>query len=177
MIFLIVSYPVGRLNFAYTPPPDDQTPLVLKIFNPTFWALAELWLGVWAANLPPCAPLLRNMDFQHPYERISNAYRRIWSRGGSSTADASRDVKTPFSDGTGGSSENSRRKPSEALVPNHEDSSVPLVPISAAAEKRKRGMSVTSEYPPSLSPMEFTGTGRLSVLIPPVESQSPSRFR
>ncbi|KAH8158997.1 hypothetical protein CIB48_g9255 [Xylaria polymorpha] len=53
LIFLIVSYPVGRLNFAYAPPPDDQTPLVLKVFNPTFWALAELWLGAWAANLPP----------------------------------------------------------------------------------------------------------------------------
>ncbi|KAI8948343.1 hypothetical protein F4801DRAFT_465385 [Xylaria longipes] len=43
LIFLIVSYPVGRLNFAYKPPPDDQTPLVLQIFNPTFWAMAELW--------------------------------------------------------------------------------------------------------------------------------------
>ncbi|KAI0429755.1 hypothetical protein F5Y09DRAFT_250816 [Xylaria sp. FL1042] len=153
LIFLIVSYPVGRLNFAYTPPPDDQTPLVLKVFNPTFWALAELWLGVWAANLPPCSPLLRRMDF-HPYRKLSNAYRRIWSR--ESTTRASKEAKTPFSDGTGSSrgGKSSKNKDDGGLSTQD---SVPLVPISGNRP------SVASEHPPSLDPINVTGTGRLSV--------------
>ncbi|KAI0972216.1 hypothetical protein F4678DRAFT_54375 [Xylaria arbuscula] len=153
LIFLIVSYPVGRLNFAYTPPPDDQTPLVLKIFNPTFWALAELWLGVWAANLPPCSPLLRALNF-HPYRKLSSAYRRIWSR--ESSTGASKDVKTPFSDSSRG--KNSNKRKSDGLLSTQD--SVPLVPISGG---RSRELSVTSEHPPSLDPIELTGTGRLSV--------------
>ncbi|KAI1291159.1 hypothetical protein F5Y03DRAFT_403614 [Xylaria venustula] len=156
LIFLIVSYPVGRLNFAYTPPPDDQTPLVLKIFNPTFWALAELWLGVWAANLPPCSPLLRALDF-HLYRKLSSAYRRIWSR--ESSTGVSRDTKTPFSDGTGGSRGKKSNKPKSDEFLSTQDS-VPLVPVSRG---RSRGLSVTSEHPPSLEPMDLTGTGRLSV--------------
>ncbi|KAI0521908.1 hypothetical protein F5B22DRAFT_643489 [Xylaria bambusicola] len=164
LIFLIVSYPVGRLNFAYTPPPDNQTPLVLKVFNPTFWAVTELWLGVWAANLPPCSPLLRAMDF-HPYQRLSNVYRRIWSRG--SSTDASREVKTPFSGETFGSS--GKKKPIDDLSTQD---SMPLVPVSG---QRTRGMSVTSEYPPSLAPIDVTGTGHLSVLIPSSEPPSLPR--
>ncbi|KAI3333274.1 hypothetical protein F4824DRAFT_503309 [Ustulina deusta] len=163
LIFLIVSYPVGRLNFAYTPPPDDQTPLVLKVFNPTFWALAELWLGVWAANLPPCSPLLRSIDF-HPYRRISNAYRRIWTRG--SSTGASRDSKS------GGSHGNSSNDKSKGGLSTQD--SVPLVPISGHGS---RGPSMTSENPPVLGPIECTGTGRLSVLglLPSAESASLQR--
>ncbi|TGJ80547.1 hypothetical protein E0Z10_g8225 [Xylaria hypoxylon] len=163
LIFLIVSYPVGRLNFAYTSPPADQTPLVLKIFNPTFWALAELWLGVWAANLPPCAPLLRNMNFHH---KLSSAYRRIWSRE-SSTA-SSRAAKVPFSKGVEGYSEDSGGKGGLST-----QDSVPLVPMP----EHRRGPSVTSEYPPSLSPMEWSGTGRLSGFGPLSPSESVSQHR
>ncbi|KAH7027836.1 uncharacterized protein B0I36DRAFT_364982 [Microdochium trichocladiopsis] len=43
MIFLIVSYPVGRLGFAYSPPPQEETPLVLKAFNPTEGLLSSLF--------------------------------------------------------------------------------------------------------------------------------------
>ncbi|KAF2963478.1 hypothetical protein GQX73_g10093 [Xylaria multiplex] len=167
LIFLIVSYPVGRLNFAYTAPPDNQTPLVLKIFNPTFWALAELWLGVWAANLPPCAPLLRSMNF-NPYRRLSSAYRRIWTKESSTGSSSSRPAKTPFSDGTedySGSSSGKRGLTTQ--------DSVPLVSMP----RHSRGPSVTSENPPSLDPIEWSGTGRLSGfgLLSSVESGSQQR--
>jgi hypothetical protein len=159
LIFLIVSYPVGRLNFAYKPPPDDQTPLVLKIFNPTFWALAELWLGVWAANLPPCSPLLRGLHF-HPYRMLSNVYRRTWTRK-SSTASPS-------------SSPSEREgKGSNAGLSSRD--SAPLVPADRShSHGHGRNFSVASEKPPSLRPMEWTGTGRLSVFgrLPSAESVS-----
>ncbi|KAI0183445.1 hypothetical protein EV127DRAFT_20895 [Xylaria flabelliformis] len=151
LIFLIVSYPVGRLNFAYTPPPDDQTPLVLKIFNPTFWALAELWLGVWAANLPPCSPLLRSISF-HPYRMLSSAYRR--SRK-TSTASEVKD-KTALSGDTAASHGHSSHGGDELL--SHD--STPLVSVSTRGAPRHDSVS---QDPPSLSPMEWTGTGRLSV--------------
>ncbi|KAI1186071.1 hypothetical protein F5B17DRAFT_377062 [Nemania serpens] len=158
LIFLIVSYPVGRLNFAYTPPPDDQTPLVLKIFNPTFWALAELWLGVWAANLPPCAPLLRGVNF-HPYRIISNAYRRTWSRK-SSTSEGK--AKVPLSEETTSSVKKSRISEGDILSRD----SISLFPTSSHDSGR---LGAISQYPPSLEPMKLTGTGRLSVF-----SQFPS---
>ncbi|KAI1751655.1 hypothetical protein F4782DRAFT_503710 [Xylaria castorea] len=153
LIFLIVSYPVGRLNFAYTPPPDDQTPLVLKVFNPTFWALAELWIGVWAANLPPCAPLLRNVSF-HPYRMLSSAYRRTWSRK-ASTASEGND-RTALAGDIEASHGHSSRGGDE--LSSHD--STPLVPVSA---HRAPGLGAIAQDPPSLQPMEWTGTGRLSV--------------
>ncbi|KAI1156468.1 hypothetical protein F4825DRAFT_296811 [Nemania diffusa] len=155
LIFLIVSYPVGRLNFAYTPPPDDQTPLVLKVFNPTFWALAELWLGVWAANLPPCAPLLRNVSF-HPYRFLSGAYRRTrtWK---SSMASSEKKGKVPLSEESG----SSRGKGSVSTAGQWTHDSVPLVSISGP---ERPASGAVSSNPPSLAPMELTGTGRLSVL-------------
>ncbi|KAI1192716.1 hypothetical protein F5X97DRAFT_68909 [Nemania serpens] len=166
LIFLIVSYPVGRLNFAYTPPPDDQTPLVLKIFNPTFWALAELWLGVWAANLPPCAPLLRGVNF-HPYRILSDAYRRTWSRK-SSTSEGK--VKVPLSEETRGPNRKSSIGTGDILSQD----SIPLVPTSSQDD---RGSGAISQYPPSLEPMKLTGTGRLSIFgqLPSAESAEPSK--
>ncbi|KAI1179173.1 hypothetical protein F4777DRAFT_534650 [Nemania sp. FL0916] len=168
LIFLIVSYPVGRLNFAYTPPPDDQTPLVLKVFNPTFWALAELWLGVWAANLPPCAPLLRTLNF-HPYRMLSSAYHRTWSRKSStwtrksSTATPSeKAAKTSHaSSEMTTSSDGSTRKGSEVstgglLLTRDSDRSAPASAHAAS----------THEEPPSLQLMGVTGTGRFSVFSP-----------
>ncbi|KAI0407732.1 hypothetical protein F4802DRAFT_595125 [Xylaria palmicola] len=154
LIFLIVSYPVGRLNFAYIAPPPDQTPLVLKIFNPTFWALAELWLGIWAANLPPCSPLLRNISF-HPYRLLSSAYRRTWSRKFSTSADGGAQAATSVGKGSHGESS------AGGATLSHQDSSVPFAPVSAY---KVSGVSVSSRDPPSLAPMEFTGTGRLSGL-------------
>ncbi|KAI3325874.1 hypothetical protein HD806DRAFT_532529 [Xylariaceae sp. AK1471] len=146
LIFLIVSYPVGRLNFAYTPPPDGQTPLVLNIFNPTFWALAELWLGVWAANLPPCSPLLRGLNF-HPYRMLSSVYRRTWTRK-SSTASSEGEVKGLAARGSSAGLSSRGSVPSASTGHGHGHS---------------RNLSVASEKPPALSPMEWTGTGRLSV--------------
>ncbi|KAI1329131.1 hypothetical protein F5Y16DRAFT_409295 [Xylariaceae sp. FL0255] len=75
LIFLIVSYPEGRLEFAYVPPPASETPLVLEIFNPAFWALTELWLALWAANLPPCGPLLKELKV-HPYRILNSIYHK-----------------------------------------------------------------------------------------------------
>lgn len=50
---------MGRLTFGYKAPPHDKQPLVLRVFNPTFWVMIEMLLGIWAANLPPLAPLMR----------------------------------------------------------------------------------------------------------------------
>ncbi|KAI0206156.1 hypothetical protein F4808DRAFT_193736 [Astrocystis sublimbata] len=181
LIFLIVSYPVGRLNFAYTPPPDDQTPLVLKVFNPTFWAVAELWLGVWAANLPPCSPLLRSISVNfHPYRMLSGAYRRSRKN---SEADryAEKDGKGgSASTGTGtiGSREERRNgggdgdgRPRDWPLGRDE---LPLFTLSTP-QGDEHGHELghghetperptTSHSPPALSPLEWTGDGRLSVL-------------
>ncbi|KAI0107133.1 hypothetical protein GGR51DRAFT_156853 [Nemania sp. FL0031] len=182
LIFLIVSYPVGRLNFAYTPPPDDQTPLVLKVFNPTFWALAELWLGVWAANLPPCAPLLRNVNFR-PYRILSGAYRRTWTwrsstAVGSAASSAEKKGRgngkgVPLSEASRGSG----RKGSNAddLLLMTQDS-VPLVSMSRHERTPSEPISI-SDVPPSLAPVGVTGTGRLSVFgrLLSTESTEPER--
>ncbi|KAK7926716.1 hypothetical protein PG985_003714 [Apiospora marii] len=81
LIFLSIALPTGRLEFAYSPPAKEQTPLVLQVFNPTFWVMVELWLGIWAANLPPCSPLLRRL---HPYQLLSRLYKQTASRSSSS---------------------------------------------------------------------------------------------
>ncbi|KAI1812649.1 hypothetical protein GGS20DRAFT_523703 [Poronia punctata] len=168
MIFLIVSYPVGRLNFAYKSPPDDQTPLVLKIFNPTFWAMTELWLGVWAANLPPCAPLLRGLHL-HPLRAVSNVYRRTWTR---TSAGEDQNQEQPKAknvvepeQASDISSFNSRR---------HRDSA-PLVGGKDGDGRSGSGISsvtVISEKPPVLDSFEWSGTGRLSMFsrLPSTES-------
>jgi hypothetical protein len=57
-IFLSVAYPLGRITFGWKAPPFDQMPLILRIFNPTFYAMMEMLLGIWAANLPVVSPLV-----------------------------------------------------------------------------------------------------------------------
>jgi hypothetical protein len=74
MIFLCIAYPMGRMSWAYKPPPDEETPLVLEVFNPTFWVMVEMCLGAWAANLPPLGPLLRAAGFS---EAVNSAYRKL----------------------------------------------------------------------------------------------------
>ena len=54
---------MGRMDWGYKAPPHSETPLVLQVFNPTFWVMVEMTLGAWAANLPPLGPLLRHMTF------------------------------------------------------------------------------------------------------------------
>ncbi|KAI3316660.1 hypothetical protein HD806DRAFT_517081 [Xylariaceae sp. AK1471] len=167
LIFLIVSFPVGRLNFTYAAPPDDQTPLVLQIFNPTFWALTELWLGLWAANLPPCGPLLHSFNI-HPH-RIIDSIRNTWqSRKSTNASDSAR--KRAFrrppdpvrGDGRNPSLRGSARKMSSR-------DSAPLVTIgghvrypSQSYSWRPQHERVSTEQPPTLKPVEWTG-GRLSV--------------
>lgn len=62
------------MGWGYVAPPDQPTPLVLKVFNPTFWVMVEMCLGAWAANLPPLGPLLGAIGFR---EWVSSAYRKI----------------------------------------------------------------------------------------------------
>jgi hypothetical protein len=33
---------MGRMDMGYVPPPEDQTPLVLRIINPAFWTIIEI---------------------------------------------------------------------------------------------------------------------------------------
>lgn len=77
-IFLAIAYPMGRLHWDYEAPADGKTPLVLQVFNPTFWVMIEMCLGLWAANLPPLGPMMRTMHigstFGHVYRKFSSAY-------------------------------------------------------------------------------------------------------
>lgn len=74
LVFLCVAYPLGRLTWAYKAPPHSEVPLVLKAFNPTFYVMVEMCLGVWAANLPVLAPLARAMNERY---KSSNLYRKL----------------------------------------------------------------------------------------------------
>lgn len=73
LIFLCIAYPLGRLTFGYKAPAGEKTPLVLQVFNPTFWVMVEMGLGVWAANLPPLSPLLK-------YRPIRLGFGRGWRK-------------------------------------------------------------------------------------------------
>ncbi|KAI1332842.1 hypothetical protein F5Y16DRAFT_127934 [Xylariaceae sp. FL0255] len=178
LIFLIVSYPAGRLDFAYEPPPADKTPLVLEIFNPTFWAITELWLAVWAANLPPCGPLLKEMNI-HPARMFSSIYKR--SRK-SSSATAWTSWRRPSEGFTLSKGSKGSRAGSKAYKDNNfktplEDNShdeAQLVDMGSKRSERwasdttagKRNLSTSSkgsglEAPPQLKPVDWTG-GRIS---------------
>jgi hypothetical protein len=111
-----VSFPLGRLAFGYSAPPQEQTPLVLQVFNPTFWIMVEMWTGVWAANLAPCAPLLRSL---HPFKTISSLYSKATSAFSSRFAltekqrQASHDSGKPLTDGLGNDRVSHTRKISD----------------------------------------------------------------
>ncbi|VUC37523.1 unnamed protein product [Clonostachys rosea] len=74
MIFLCIAYPMGRMSWGYEAKPKDKTPLVLQVFNPTFWVMIEMCLGIWAANLPPLGPLLHSIGIR---ACLTKAYRRL----------------------------------------------------------------------------------------------------
>ena len=86
LTFLSVAYPTGRLNFGYKAPPHNKTPLVLRVFNPTFWVMVEFSLGVWAANLPVLAPLIRAWNQKY---KESSVYRKMSASWASSDASGS----------------------------------------------------------------------------------------
>ncbi|PVH91257.1 hypothetical protein DM02DRAFT_664184 [Periconia macrospinosa] len=71
-IFLCVAYPHGRLTWGYISPPEAKVPPTLKVINPTFWVMMEMLLGLWAANLPTLAPLVRTINNRF---RSSTFYR------------------------------------------------------------------------------------------------------
>lgn len=70
LIFLCITYPLGRYKYGYTAPAGEKTPLVLEVFNPTFWVMVEMCLGVWAANLLSLRPLLREWNIRFAFDRI-----------------------------------------------------------------------------------------------------------
>jgi len=191
---------------------------VLKIFNPTFWALTELWLGVWAANLPPCAPLLRSINvsfdryFVNTSKVISSVYRRTWSKKSSTTSEelvkkdgvgghhvvvekrvenVSGSYLAPsYGSGRYGRGHGHGHGPGHMLSTNTSTASTlmtttatinhepehrlpsrdttPLVLETGGGSDtdtdRGRESSITSEQPPRLDPLEWTGTGHLSML-------------
>ncbi|KAK0703001.1 hypothetical protein B0T26DRAFT_488089 [Lasiosphaeria miniovina] len=83
LVFLSVAYPTGRLNFGYVSRPGDKGPYILQAFNPTFWVMVEMCLGVWAANLPALAPLVRGINEKY---KASSLYRKLSSSGLSDSA-------------------------------------------------------------------------------------------
>jgi hypothetical protein len=78
LIFLCIAYPMGRLTWGYelAAPPDDKKSLFLRICNPTFWVMVEMNLGIWAANLPVLAPLIRAMKERL---KIGLHHHALWS--------------------------------------------------------------------------------------------------
>ena len=74
------------MDWGYKAPPGDETPLVLEVFNPTFWVMIEILLGLWAANLPPLAPLMQAMGLKG---MVSSAYRRTMQYGSRSRGEKS----------------------------------------------------------------------------------------
>jgi hypothetical protein len=98
-IFLCISYPMGRMDWDYKQPADQKTPLVLQVFNPTFWVMIEITLGLWAANLPPMAPLLQAMGLMNMvntvYRKASAVYDTI-SRGEKTSTQTSSQHQHPI---------------------------------------------------------------------------------
>lgn len=68
------------MDWDYKQPTGESTPLVLQVFNPTFWVMIEILLGLWAANLPPLAPILQAMGLK---SMVSSAYRKASAAYGS----------------------------------------------------------------------------------------------
>ena len=124
---------MGRLGYGYEP--KGEEPLVLRVFNPTFWVMIEMLLGAWACNLPPLGPLLGAMGFR---ELVSRAYEKI------STVSSS--LSSTFSS----SSEKSRRSSSTAGVvwPKNSNSS-----LSSSSYKQSRP-SNASQWQPRASDAE-----------------------
>lgn len=107
---------------------------------------------------PPCSPLLRGISF-HPYRMLSSAYRRSRSRKDSTASEGKE--KTALSGDT---------------QVSHGNNSVAGGGLSGQGPSAHGvpGLRATSQDPPSLEPMEWTGTGRLSVLglSPSTEARS-----
>lgn len=83
---------MGRLTFGYKAPPQSQTPLVLQVFNPTFWVMVEMCMGAWAANLPVLTPVARGLSKRYKqsslYKTLSNSalYKSLSSSTSSQTS-------------------------------------------------------------------------------------------
>lgn len=91
-IFLSIAYKMGRMDWDYKQPPGEGTPLILQVFNPTFWVMIEILLGLWAANLPPLAPLLQAMGMKSMMSTIvrkASAVYDTMSRGEKNTTQLS----------------------------------------------------------------------------------------
>lgn len=85
-----------RLTFGYKAPPQSQTPLILQVFNPTFWVMVEMTMGAWAANLPVLTPLARDLTKRYKtsslYKTLSSSslYKTLTSSGNSISGSRSR---------------------------------------------------------------------------------------
>ena len=107
---------MGRLAWAYVPPPDSDTPMVLEVINPTFWVLMEMELGIWAINLLTIGPLLRQLNIG---STISSIYSRISGTSTStSTSVSGNSRKTRRS-----TVKSATRVSCEMIPPHHENDS------------------------------------------------------
>lgn len=70
LIFLYITYPLGRYKYGHTARAGEKTALVLEVINPTFWVMVEMCMGFWAANLLSLRPLLREWNIQLAFGRI-----------------------------------------------------------------------------------------------------------
>ncbi len=107
-LFLGIAYPMGRMDWTYKPPPNEKTPLVLEVFNPTFWVMIEMSLGACAANLPPLAPVLGKMGFGDFVSKVHRGMTALTSKSRSTKA-SHRSKKSSGSDSSNSHGEGDSR--------------------------------------------------------------------
>ena len=67
------------MGWEYKPPPGSVEPVPMRIFNPTFWTMVEMYLAIWAANLPALGPFFAKIGLSKwvhaVYKRGTSALR------------------------------------------------------------------------------------------------------
>ena len=101
-IFLCIAYPMGRMQWAWKAPEGDRKPLVLQLFDPSFWIMIEMWIGSWVSNLLALKPLFLAMAvgdrFRSLRRKASGAYELGSHRGSKSHESESTEVLDAHSD-------------------------------------------------------------------------------
>ena len=93
---------MGRMQWAWKAPEGDKTPLVLQLFDPSFWIMVEMWVGSWVSNLLTLKPLFLAMDlggrFRTLRRKASGVYELGSHRGSKSHNPESTEVLDDHSD-------------------------------------------------------------------------------
>ncbi|KAI8623625.1 hypothetical protein F5Y19DRAFT_492485 [Xylariaceae sp. FL1651] len=131
-VYNSVALKYGWFDFDWKPAPGEPavpSPVFMAL-NPTLLATIEMGLGLWGANLPAIAPLMRGF---HPIRLVSGLYEKV-SSSWTSTSRTSRKMSTATA-----SDEKPLRKASatSSNVP-------PILPSTNEAFNNKTGVSTPS---------------------------------